>query len=201
MGIRAFRHNQTALADRYAGNDLPRKKRGHASTVVVIFNAPGKQESIYFFVTYDSLGYVVSGFTQNPFDLSDYELLPVTATVRLEELVPLYAGPSPEKDFVVENFITSVQSNDTFINTFDLGGKQFDLVIKNFSFHENEGYLPLNIYGKEYWDNANLEAMFDYVVTGQMADAHTTPIIIYALNSMKRLGIYREIRMPVYKQV
>ena len=62
---------------------------------------------------------------------------------------------------------------------------------QNFSFSENEGYLLLNVYGKEYWDNANLESMFNFVVTGRMVDAHTTPIMIYALNTMKRLGIPR----------
>lgn len=168
--------------------------------LVVIFDVPG-QGPASFFVGYDFLGYVVTGFTQDQVNLNNYELLPITASVRLEELVPLYAGPSPEKDYVVANFITSVQSNDTFISAFDMGGKQFDLAVKNFSFHENEGYLILNVYGKEYWDNANMEAMFNYIVTGQMADAHTTPTIIYALNTLKRLGIYREVRMPVYRQV
>lgn len=168
--------------------------------LVVIFDVPGAGPA-YFFVSYDFLGYVVTGFTQNPVDLGNYERLPVTASVRLEELAPLYAGPSPEKDYVIENFRTSVQSNDTFIDAFDMGGKQFDMVVKNFSFHENEGYFILNVYGKEYWDNANMEAMFNYVITGQMADAHTTPIIIYALNTLKRLGIYRSVRMPVYRQV
>jgi hypothetical protein len=168
--------------------------------LVVILDVPG-QGPAYFFVSYDFLGYVVTGFTQDPFGLTNYERLPITASVRLEELVPLYAGPSPEKDYIVENFITSVQSNDTFINAFDMGGKRFDMVVKNFSFHENEGYFILNVYGKEYWDNANMEAMFNYVTTGQMADAHTTPIIIYALNTLKRLGIYREVLMPVYRQM
>lgn len=168
--------------------------------LVVIFDVPG-QGPAYFFVAYDFLGYVVTGFTQDPFDLNNYERLPITASVRLEELVPLYAGPSPEKDYIVANFITSAQSNDTFIEAFDMGGKRFDMVLKNFSFHENEGYFLLNVYGKEYWDNANMEAMFNYVTTGQMADAHTTPIIIYALNTLKRLGIYREVLMPVYRQV
>ena len=168
--------------------------------LVVIFDVPG-QGPAYFFVSYDFLGYVVTGFTQNPVDLNNYELLPVTATVRLEELVPLYAGPSPEKEFIIATFFTSVQSNDTFINAFDMGGKSFDMVVKNFSFHENEGYFILNVYGKEYWDNANMEAMFNFVISGQLADAHTTPLIIYALNTLKRLGIYREVRMPVYRQV
>lgn len=168
--------------------------------LIVALDVPGQGQA-HFFVAYDFLGYVVTGFTQDPVDLSNYELLPITASVRLEELVPLYASPSPEKDYIVANFITSVQSNDTFINAFDMGGKRFDMVVKNFSFHENEGYFILNVYGKEYWDNANMEAMFDYVTTGQMADAHTTPTTIYALNTLKRLGIYREVLMPVYRQV
>ncbi|HEX3044860.1 MAG TPA: hypothetical protein VHY08_08890 [Bacillota bacterium] len=168
--------------------------------LVVVLEPPG-QAPVRFFVTYDFLGYVVTGFTQDPYDLSNYTQVPVTTSIRLVDLVPLYAAPSPEKDFVVNNFITSVQSNDTFIEAFDLGGKTFPLMVKNFSFHENEGYVLLDIYGKEYWDNANLEAMFDYVTTGQMADVHTTPIIIYASHVWKRLGIYQDIRMPVYHQV
>lgn len=168
--------------------------------LVVVLDVPG-QAPVSFFVTYDFLGYVVTGFTQDPYNLSNYEQIPVTTSIRLVDLVPLYAAPSPEKDFVVNNFITSVQSNDTFIEAFDLGGKKFPLMVKNFSFHENEGYLLLDVYGKEYWDNANLEAMFDYVTTGQMADVHTTPIIIYASHVWKRLGIYQEVPMPVYTQV
>ena len=168
--------------------------------LIVTFDVPA-QGRTYFFITYDFLGYVVTGFTQDFFDLTGYEALPITASVMLEELVPLYATPSSEKDFVVNNFIISVQSNDFFINAFEMGGKTFDLIIKNFSFHENEGYLLLNVYGKEYWDNANLEAMFNFVATGQMADAHTTPIIIYALNTLKRMGIYREVIMPVYTEI
>lgn len=165
--------------------------------LVVVVEAP-QQGPTYFSVTYDFLGYVVAGFTQNPLDLSGYNQLPIMTELYLEELVPLYQAPSFEKEFVTQNFVKSVQSNDSFINAFEMGGKTFDLVIKNFSFHENEGYVLLNVYGKEYWDNANIESMFNFVITGQMADAHTTPIIIYALNSMKRLGIYREILMPVY---
>lgn len=115
--------------------------------------------------------------------------------------MPLYAAPSSEKEFVVNNFVISVQSNDFFINAFDMGGKTFELIIKNFSFHENEGYLLLNVYGKEYWDNANLEAMFNFVATGQMVDAHTTPIIIYALNTLKRMGIFQEVTMPVFTEM
>ncbi len=168
--------------------------------LIVTFDVPA-QGRTYFFITYDFLGYVVTGFTQDFFDLSEYEALPISATVRLEELVPLYAAPSSEKEFVVDNFVISVQSNDFFINAFEMGGKTFDLIIKNFSFHENEGYLLLNVYGKEYWDNANLEAMFNFVSTGQMADAHTTPIIIYALNTLKRMGIYREVTMPVFTEI
>lgn len=168
--------------------------------LIVTFDVPA-QGRTYFFITYDFLGYVVTGFTQDFFDLSEYEALPITASVRLEELVPLYAAPSSEKEFVVNNFVISVQSNDFFINAFDMGGKTFELIIKNFSFHENEGYLLLNVYGKEYWDNANLEAMFNFVATGQMADAHTTPIIIYALNTLKRMGVFREVTMPVYREI
>jgi hypothetical protein len=168
--------------------------------LVVVVEAPG-QEPTDFQISYDFLGYVVTGFTMGAYDLSQYNELPITASLRLEELVPLYAAPSFEKEFVVHNFVTSVQSNDFFITAFDMENKPFDLVIKNFSFHENEGYLILNVYGKEYWDNANIESMFNFVVTGQMADAHTTPIIIYALQSLKRLGIYREVVMPVFKDL
>lgn len=154
----------------------------------------------YFFITYDFLGYVVTGTSQTPFNLSDYNALPIQATMRLEEFVPLYQSPSDEKDFVIQNFVISLQSNDFFINAFDMGGKYFDMVIKNFSFHENEGYYILNVYGKEYWDNVNMEAMFNFVVSGQLTDAHTTPIIIYATNTLKRLGIYRNVLMPVYTE-
>ncbi|MCL6591014.1 MAG: hypothetical protein K6U80_13800 [Firmicutes bacterium] len=168
--------------------------------LVVVLEVPS-QGTASFFVTYDFLGYVATGFTRDPYDLNNYEQIPVKASIRLEELAPLYAAPSPEKDFVVNNFITSVQSNDTFIEAFGLGGKTFPMMVKNFSYHENEGYLLLDVYGKEYWDNANLEAMFDYVTTGQMADVHATPIIIYASHAWKRLGIYQEAPMPVYQQV
>lgn len=175
--------------------------RGKTSAVAppltVVVDAPG-QGRTYFSVSYDFLGYVVVGFTQNPLDLSNYELLPITASIIFEELAPLYQAPSYEKEFVIHNFVNSVQSNDYFINAFAMGDKLFDLTIKNFSFHENEGYLLLDVYGKEYWDNANIESMFNFVVTGQMADAHVTPIVIYAINSMKRLGIYREVLMPSY---
>jgi hypothetical protein len=168
--------------------------------LIVTFDVPA-QGRTYFFITYDFLGYVVTGFTQDFFDLTEYEALPITASVMLEEFVPLYAAPSSEKEFVVNNFVISVQSNDFFINAFNMGGRTFDLIIKNFSFHENEGYLLLNVYGKEYWDNANLEAMFNFVATGQMADAHTMPIIIYALNTLKRMGIYREVTMPIFTEM
>ncbi|NLY76165.1 MAG: hypothetical protein GX075_12855 [Firmicutes bacterium] len=168
--------------------------------LIVTFDVP-EQGRTYFFITYDFLGYVVTGFTPDFFDLSGYEALPLTLTVTLEDLIPLYAAPSSEKNFVVDNFLISVQSNDFFINAFDMGGKTFDLTVKNFSFHENEGYLLLNVYGKEYWDNANLEAMFNFVTTGQMVDAHTTPLLIYALNTLKRMGIYREITMPVFTEI
>ena len=168
--------------------------------LIVTFDVPA-QGRTYFFITYDFLGYVVTGFSQDFFELTGYEALPITASVMLKELAPLYAAPSSEKDFVVDNFIISVQSNDFFINAFEMGGKTFDLIIKNFSFHENEGYLLLNVYGKEYWDNANLEAMFNFVATGQMADAHTTPILIYALNTLKRMGIYREVTMPFFQEL
>jgi hypothetical protein len=167
--------------------------------LVVVVDTP-EQKRTYFFIDYDFLGYVVTGFTQDPYDLSPYNQLSLTATLSFEELAPLYQAPSFEKEAVISNFVTSVQSNDYLINTFDLGGKYFDLIVKNFSFHENEGYLLLNLYGKEYWDNANMEAMFQYVVTGQMYDAHTTPIIIYALNVLKRLGIYRNVLMPSYPE-
>lgn len=168
--------------------------------LIVTFDVPA-QGRTYFFITYDFLGYVVTGFTQDFFDLTEYEALPIRASVMLEEFVPLYAAPSSEKEFVVNNFVISVQSNDFFINAFNMGGRTFDLNIKNFSFHENEGYLLLNVYGKEYWDNANLEAMFNFVATGQMTDAHTTPIIIYALNTLKRMGIYREVTMPIFTEM
>lgn len=177
-----------------------RQTEGVFPPLVVVVDVP-QQGPVYFFINYDFLGYVVTGFSPDPYDLSGYQELPISAMVRLEEFVPLYAEPSLEKNYVVENFFRSVQSNDFFINRFNMGGKLFDLLIKNFSFHENEGYLLLNVYGKEYWDNANMEAMFDFLVTGQMADAHTTPIMIYALNTMKRLGIRREILMPQYEEV
>jgi len=177
-----------------------RKTTNVFPTLIVTFDVP-KQGWTYFFITYDFLGYVVAGFTQDFFDLTEYKALPITTSVMLEELVPLYAGPSEEKEFVVDNFVISVQSNDFFINAFDMGGKTFTMVTKKFSFHENEGYLLLNVYGKEYWDNANLEAMFNYVTTGQMADAHTTPLIIYTLNTLKSRGIFREITMPAYEEL
>ena len=168
--------------------------------LVVVFQVPQGGKT-YFFVTYDFLGYVVTGQTQTDFDLKDYEQLPINTSVMLRDFVPLYAGPSLEKEFVVNNFIKSVQSNDTFINSFDLGGRLFDLTIKNFSFNDNEGYLILNVYGKEYWDNANMEAMYNFVVTGQMVDAHTTGIMIYTLNTIKRMGIYETILMPKYVEI
>ncbi len=177
-----------------------RKNENIFPPLIVIFEVP-RQGNTYFFINYSYLGYVVTGFTQNPYELSGYEELPIKTSVTLKDLVPLYASPSYEKKEVVSNFVKSVQSNDFFINAFDMGGKYFDLIIKNFSFHENEGYLLLNVYGKEYWDSANLEAKFNYIVSGQLADAHTTPIIIYALNALKRLGIYRNILMPSFKEV
>lgn len=167
--------------------------------LIVVAEVP-EQGRTYFFVTYDFLGYVVTGFTQDPYDLTGYEALPITATLRLEDFVPLYASPSPEKEFVVDNFVISVQSNDFFIRAFDMGGKTFDMVIKNFSFHENEGYYILNVYGKLYWDSVNMEAMFNYVVSGQLSDAYTVPITVYAVNTLKRLGIYRQVMMPVYTE-
>lgn len=169
--------------------------------IVVAVNAP-MYPTNFFLISYDFLGYVVAGHTdEQDYDLSQYERLPIEATMMLEDLVPLYQSPSFEKQFVINNFVTSVQANDFFINAFNMGGQSFDLVIKNFSFHENEGYLLLNVYGKEYWDNANMEAMFNFIVTGRMVDAHTTPITIYALNVMKRLGIYVRILMPVYEEI
>jgi hypothetical protein len=170
-----------------------------APPLIVTVDTP-RRDRTYFFIDYDFLGYVVTGFTQDPYDLSQYNQLAINAAFSLQELAPLYQDPSFEKEAVISNFVTSVQSNDFLINTFDMGGKYFDLIIKNFSFHENEGYLLLNIYGKEYWDSANLEAMFQYVSSGQMFDAHTTPIIIYALNVLKRLGIYRSVLMPIYPE-
>ncbi len=168
--------------------------------IIAVFEVPG-QGKTYFFINYSYLGYVVTGFTQDPYDLRQYERLPINASARLEDFIPLYQSPSLEKDAVVSNFVRSVQSNDTFIIAFGMGNKEFDITFKNFSFDENEGYLLLNVYGKEYWDNANFEAKFNFVVTGQMADAHTTPLIIYALNSLKRLGINRRILMPNYVDI
>jgi hypothetical protein len=162
---------------------------------------PPRQEPVYFFIGYDFLGYVVTGFATGAYDLRPYNELPVTASLRFEELVPLYAEPSFEKEYVIQNFIAAVRSNDFLIAAFNMGNKPFDAVIKNFSFHENEGYLIMNVYGKEYWDNANIEAMFNFVAAGRMADAHTTPIIIYALQSLKRLGIYREVVMPEFRNL
>lgn len=176
-----------------------RERQVHPPLVVVV--EPPMQRPTYFFVTYDYLGYAVSGHTNDPYDLSNYERLPIAATMTLRDFVPLYQEPSYEKQFVIDNFITSVQSNDYFINVFGMGGKDFDMILKNFSFEEKEGYLILNVYGKEYWDNANMEAMFNYIITGQMVDAHTTPLQIYTINTIKRLGIYQYIRMPVYEQI
>jgi hypothetical protein len=167
--------------------------------LIVPVDSP-EQRRTYFFIDYDFLGYVVTGYTQDPYDLSGYTQLALTDTLTFRELAPLYQAPSYEKEAVISNFVTSIQSNDTLINNFDMGGKYFDLVVKNFSFHENEGYYLLNIYGKEYWDSVNMEAMFQYVVGGNAHDAHATPIIIYALNVLKRLGIYRNILMPSYPE-
>ncbi|MGD8401614.1 MAG: hypothetical protein PVH64_11900 [Bacillota bacterium] len=161
---------------------------------------PPLQNRTYFFIDYDFLGYVVTGFTQDPYNLDEYKQLPLSATLSFTELAPLYQAPSLEKEAAVNNFVTSVRSNDYLINTFEMGGKYFDLIVKNFSFHENEGYLLLNLYGKEYWDSANMEAMFQYVVSGRMHDAHTTAIIIYTLNVLKRMGIYRNVLMPSYPE-
>ncbi len=168
--------------------------------LIVVFDVPDMGRS-YFFVTYDFLGYVVTGYSDDYFDLSAYEELPIDAVVMLEDYVPLYVAQSPEKQFVIDNFVMSVQSNDFFITAFDMGGKYFDMVIKNFSFHENEGYLLLNVYGKLFWDNANLEAMFNYVSTGSMQDAHVTPILIYQINTIKRMGIYQNVLMPEYAEI
>ena len=168
--------------------------------IVVAVEAP-RQGTTYFLISYDFLGYVVTGHTTSPYDLNGFEQLPINASLTLRDFVPLFQAPSFEKQWVVDNFITSVQSNDYFINIFRMGGKTFDMTINNFSFHDNEGYLLLNVYGKEYWDNANLEAMFNFITTGNMVDAHTTPIQIYSLNAFKRLGIFQRIRMPIYQQV
>lgn len=168
---------------------------------LVVTVEPPMQRPTYFFVTYDYLGYAVAGHTNDPYDLSNYDRLPIAAAMTLRDFVPLYQEPSYEKEFVIDNFITSVQSNDYFIDVFGMGGKDFDMILKNFSFEEKEGYLLLNVYGKEYWDNANTEAMFNYIITGRMVDAHTTALQIYTINTIKRLGIYQSIRMPVYQQV
>ncbi|HYH01769.1 MAG TPA: hypothetical protein VEC37_01580, partial [Bacillota bacterium] len=138
---------------------------GMVPPLIVAVDVP-QQGRAYFTVSYDFLGYVTTGFSQDPPELSAYNQLPIIAELYLEELAPLYQAPSFEKEFVIHNFVNSVQSNDFFINVFEMGGKVFDLVIKNFSFHENEGYVLLNVYGKEYWDNANIEAMFNFIVTG-----------------------------------
>ena len=168
--------------------------------LIVTFDVPD-QGRTYFFVTYSYIGYVVTGFTQDPFDLSGFDQLPLAAAVTLRDFVPLYQEPSLEKEFIVQNFIKSLQSNDYIINSFAMGDKSFDVNFKNFSFHENEGYVIVNIYGKEYWDNANFEAKFNFVVSGRMADAHTTPLIVYAINSLKRLGIYERVTMPNYREI
>jgi hypothetical protein len=177
-----------------------RAKSDETSPPLVVPVDSPQQQRTYFFVDYDFLGYVVTGYTQDAYDLSDYTPLPLTAKLSFAELAPLYQAPSFEKDAVIGNFVTSVRSNDTLINNFDMDGKYFDMIVKNFSFHENEGYYLLNIYGKEYWDSVNMEAMFQYVIGGNSYDAHTTPIIIYALNVLKRLGIYRKILMPSYPE-
>ncbi len=168
--------------------------------IIVAFDVP-YEGRIYFYVTYDYLGYVVTGFSEFELDLTDYEELPIQEKVMLRDFVPLYQSPSLEKNFIINNYITSVQSNDFFINAFDMGGKEFDMVIKNFSFNDNEGYLILNVYGKLYWNNANLEPMFNYVVTGQFVDAHTTPLLIYNINTIKRMGIYKRIAIPEYEEI
>ncbi|HEY8344970.1 MAG TPA: hypothetical protein VIL66_07250 [Bacillota bacterium] len=176
------------------------RSAGVTPPLIAVVQVPGGRRT-YFFVAYDFLGYVVTGFQEGEYDLNGYDHLPIQASLLLEEFVPLFAAPSTEKEFVVFNIANSVRSNDFFINAFDLGGKSTDLVINNFSFHENEGYLILNVYGKEYWDNANLEAMFNFVTTGRMADAHTVPITIYTLNTIKRMGIYRYIQLPVFQEI
>jgi hypothetical protein len=177
-----------------------RAKNVETSPPLVGLVDPPLQNRTYFFIDYDCLGYVVTGFTQDPYHLGGYNQLPLPATLSFVELAPLYQAPSFEKEAVVSNFVTSVQSNDYLINLFEMGGKYFDLIVKNFSFHENEGYLLLNLYGKEYWDSVNMEAMFQYVISGQMHDAHITAIIIYALNVLKRMGIYRDVLMPSYSE-
>lgn len=176
------------------------RSAGVTPPLIAVVQIPGGRRT-YFFVAYDFLGYVVTGFQEGDYDLNGYDHLPIQASLLLEEFVPLFAAPSEEKEFVVFNIVNSVRSNDFFINAFDLGGKPTDLVINNFSFHENEGYLILNVYGKEYWDNANLETMFNFVITGRMADAHTVPITIYTINTIKRMGIYRYIQLPVFQEI
>lgn len=176
------------------------RSAGVTPPLIAVVQVPDGRRT-YFFVAYDFLGYVVTGFQDGEYDLNGYDHLPIQASLLLEEFVPLFAAPSEEKEFVVFNIVNSVRSNDFFINAFDLGGKSTDLIIKNFSFHENEGYLVLNVYGKEYWDNANLEAMFNFVITGRMADAHTVPITIYTINTIKRMGIYRYIQLPTFQEI
>ncbi|MCK4259301.1 MAG: hypothetical protein KAX49_10010 [Halanaerobiales bacterium] len=168
--------------------------------IIVAFDVP-YEGRIYFYVTYDFLGYVVTGFTETEIDLNSYEELPLQEEVMLKDFIPLYQSPSLEKNFIINNYRFSVQSNDFFINAFDMGGKEFDTVIKNFSFNENEGYLIMNVYGKEYWNNANIESMFNFVVTGQFIDAHTTPLLVYNINTIKRMGIYQRIKIPEYEEI
>lgn len=168
---------------------------------LIVTVTPPLTPMYYFLVSYDFLGYVVTGSTNNEYDLSGYERLPITASMMLRDLVPLYQSPSYEKAWVVKNFVVSVQSNDFFINAFRMGGKTFDMLVKNFSFEENEGYLLLNTYGKEYWDNANMESMFQFIVTGRLVDRFTTPIMVYSGNVFKRLGIFTPVTMPVYEQL
>lgn len=168
--------------------------------LVVTFDVPNMGRA-YFFVAYDFLGYVVVGYSDTDYDLSNYTKLPVTRTVKLIDLVPLYAEPSDEKRSIIYNYMTSLKSNDFFITAFDMGDKYFDLIIKNFSFHENEGYYLLNVYGKEFWDSLNIEAMFNYVIGGQLTDAHILPVLVYQNNTIKRLGIYKRVQMPDYEEI
>lgn len=168
--------------------------------IIVTFDVPNKGRA-YFFVAYDFLGYVVVGYSDTDQDLSDYTKLPLTRKVKLKDLVPLYAEPSDEKRSIIYNYLTSLRSMDFFITAFDMGDKYFDLIIKNFNFHENEGYYLLNVYGKEFWDSLNIEAMFNYVIGEPLTDSHILPLLVYKNNTIKRLGIYKRVQMPDYKEI
>jgi hypothetical protein len=123
--------------------------KGETDPLLVVVIENSQIERPYVLIGVDTLDYVVMGFLDE-YDLGKYERLPLSAVLYLDEPIPLYVAPSLEKEMVVDNFIRSVQWNDTFLNDFAMNDKTFELVVKNFSFNDNEGYVLLNVYGKEY---------------------------------------------------